>query len=157
MNIILPLVMTLCLETGIYMILKHKDLKLFIVVSVMNLVLNPLMNIGLLQISDRTLYWVVLSIAEIATTFIESVVVYFFLKEKYLKVLLFAGIANALSFVVGLIFSFTPIYETKIAIIIVSSLFVVVYLVSYIITLSSSMSHYRDRNDDSSRDEKQGQ
>lgn len=154
MNIILPLTITLCLETGIYMILKHKDLRLFIVVSIMNLVLNPLMNIGLSQISDKTIYWIVLISSEIATTFIESLIVYFFLKEKYLKVLLFAGIANVVSFVVGLIFFLTPIYETKIAILVVSSLFVIVYLVSYIITLISSVSHYRDRNDNSSRDEK---
>ena len=154
MNIILPLTITLCLETGIYMILKHKDSRLFIVVSIMNLVLNPLMNIGLSQISDKTIYWIVLIASEIATTFIESLIVYFFLKEKYLKVLLFAYIANIVSFVVGLIFFLTPIYETKIAILVVSSLFIAVYLLSYTITLISSISHYRNRNDNSSRDEK---
>ena len=154
MNIILPLTITLCLETGIYMILKHKDSRLFIVVSIMNLVLNPLMNIGLSQISDKTIYWIVLIASEIATTFIESLIVYFFLKEKYLKVLLFASIANIVSFVVGLIFFLTPIYETKIAILVVSSLFIAVYLLSYTITLISSVSHYRNRNNNSSRDEK---
>lgn len=157
MNIILPLAITLTLETGIFMILKHRDLKLFIVVSIMNIILNPLMNISLSYVTNKTVYWITLSLAEVLTTFIESLIVYFFLKEKYLKVLLFSFIANATSFIVGLILTFTPIYQTKIASIVVCSLFVSVYLFSYVFTLVSFISHYRNRNDDSGRDEKQGQ
>ena len=44
LSLIFPLAVTLVIETGVYMILKHRDLKLFLVVSMMNLILNPTMT-----------------------------------------------------------------------------------------------------------------
>lgn len=142
MNIVLPLAITLALETGVYMILKHRDLKLFIVVSIMNLILNLSMNIGLYFIKDEMTYWLILSISEVSTVLIESLIVYFFMRIKYLKVLLFAFLANLTSFLVGLLI--TPIYQTKIAAIVVCSLFFVIYLITFAFVFSSFMFHHID-------------
>ena len=145
MEILLPLSITLAIETGIYMILHHKDLKLFVVVSLMNMLLNVSMNIGLYFVNDVTLYWIILAVSEIATIFIESFIVYVFMRFKYIKILLFAFIANAASFFVGLGLSF--LYQTKIALYVVFGLFMLVYLISYLFTLSASILNYRNRND----------
>ena len=153
MRILLPLFITRAVETAIYMFLKPKDLKLFIVVSVMNLFLNMGMNIGLSFIDKQDLYWIVLSSSEVATILIESVIVFLFIKEKYPKVLLFSCIANAASFLIGFLLSLTPIYQTKIAAILVCLLFVVIYLVIYFLVLSMAALRYRNRNNDSGRDE----
>lgn len=153
MTILLPLAITLALETGIYMILKHRDFKLLVVVSLLNIILNPLMNIGLCYITDNTLYWVILSLSEIATVLLEAAVITLIFKMRFTKVLLFAFLANLLSFSVGLILFFTPIYQTKIAAIIVTGLFFSVYLFTYGFTLTSFILNYRHRNDDSRRDE----
>ena len=153
MRILLPLFITLAVETAIYMFLKPKDLKLFIVVSVMNLFLNMGMNISLSFIDKQDLYWIVLSSSEVATILIESIIVFLFIKEKFPKVLLFSCIANASSFLVGFLLSLTPIYQTKIAAILVCLLFVVVYLVIYFLVLSMTALRYRNRNNDSGRDE----
>ena len=143
MNILLPLSITLALETGIYMILKHKDLKLFIAVTVMNLILNPAMNIVLLNIANQY-YWLFLSIFEVSTVLIESLIVFLFIRKNYAITLLFAFLANLLSFIVGLSLFF--LYETKIAIIIVTSLFFIVYFVIFGIVFSSFLSNYHNRN-----------
>ena len=154
MNLILPLSITLAIETGIYMILKHKNLKLFIVVSILNLILNPLMNVGLSYIEEKLIYYLVLSAAEIATILIESLVVYLFIKEKYLKVLLYAAIANIASFLIGFVLTFTPIYQTRITIIVIAALFLSVYLFTYIVTLFAFIRNYRNRDDNCRRNEK---
>lgn len=134
--ILFPLVITLSIETGIYMILKHRDMKLFVVVSLMNVVLNISMNIVLTKcIHGEFYYYLFLVIFEIATTMIESLIVWFFMKFKYLKTLLFAAIANAASLAVGLSLSFA--YDTKITIIVLTSLFFAIYLATYIVVLVS--------------------
>lgn len=151
MNIILPLSITLAIETRIYTILRHKNLKLFIVVSALNLILNPAMNVGLSYIEDKLIYYLVLSAAEIATIFIESLIVYLFIKEKYLKVLLYAAIANLVSFLIGFVLTFTPIYQTRITVIVITTLFLSVYLFTYIVTLLAFIRNYRNRDDDRRR------
>ena len=134
--ILFPLVITLSIETGVYMILKHRDMKLFVVVSLMNVVLNISMNIVLTKcIRGEFYYYLFLVIFEIATTMIESLIVWFFMKFKYLKTLLFAAIANAASLAVGLSLSFA--YDTKITIIVLTSLFFAIYLATYIVVLVS--------------------
>ena len=128
------------------MILKHRNMKLFIVVSLLNLLLNPAMNIGLSYINDKTIYWIVLSISEVTTTLIESLVIYLVMRFKYLRVLLFAFIANATSFVIGLSLSF--LYQTKIAAIIVSSLLFGVYLFTYGFILLTMLINKRNSQND---------
>lgn len=101
-EILLPLFITLGVETGIYMILKHKDFKLFCVASLMNVVLNSLMNVGLYFLSfNRVIYLVILIISEISTVVIESFILYFVFKFDYKKILIVSVISNTLSFLVG--------------------------------------------------------
>ena len=133
------------------MILKHKNLKLFIVVSILNLILNPLMNVGLSYIEDKLIYYLVLGAAEIVAILIESLIVYIIIKEKYLKVLLYAAIANIASFLIGFVLTFTSIYQTRITIIVVAVLFLSIYLFTYIVTLLAFMRNYRNRDDDRRR------
>lgn len=138
LSLIFPLAVTLLIETGIYMILKHRDLKLFLVVSLMNLVLNPTMNIILLLFGDTQLkYWIILILGEILTTVIESLIVFLFMKFKYLKILLFAVTANLASFLLGL--ALEPLYGSKTLIIIFSIVFLLGYLAIYLVVLVSTI------------------
>ena len=146
MNILLPLSITLAIETGIYMILKHKDLKLFIVVSLMNLILNPSMNIGLHFIKDDATYWILLAIFEVLTIAIESVVLKLFMKFHYLSCLVFSIHANVISFAVGMLL--LPVYEMKITPIILSVIFLLIYLVTFGVVLFSTVRSHAKGNDD---------
>ena len=123
------------IETGIYMIIKHRDMKLFIVVSLLNLVLNPLMNVLLSWCIKEEYYWLFLSVFEIFTALIESLVIWLFIKNKYLRILLFAILANSVSFGVGVALSF--VFQTKITIIVLTSLFFAIYLVTYLVVFFS--------------------
>ena len=129
MNILFPLAITLSIETGIYMILKHKDMRLFIVVSVLNLLLNLGMNFYLSNVSDEFYYWLFLSIYEVLTVIVETLVIFAIFRFKFWKVLLISFIANASSFGIGM--ALIPLYETKITIIVICSLFFFVYLFSF--------------------------
>ena len=143
MEFLLSLAVTLAAETGTYIIFRHKSLKLFFVVSLLNLILNPLMNIWLLYAKYKETYYFVLALAEVATILIESAFIYPFIKEKYLKVLLYSLIANFASFIIGFIFSFTSIYETVMTIYIVTVTFVVIYFLLYLFILISFISNYK--------------
>ena len=143
LSIIFPLAVTLVIETGLYMILKHRDLKLFLVVGVMNLVLNTTMNIILLLCGDTQFkYWLILIIGEVSTTFIESLIVYLFMRFKYLKILLFAVIANLGSFLVGL--ALEPLFGNKTLLIIVTVVFLLIYIAIYLVVLISFFNKNRE-------------
>lgn len=144
--IIFSLVLTLFIETGIYMILKHRDLKLFLVTSAMNVVLNVTMNVILTYaIKDETTYWIVLSTFEVMTTLVESLIVYLFIRFKYLKILLFAFIANATSFLIGL--ALQGVYQNKDFLIALSIIFFMGYLAIYLVVLISFIKkQYQDLN-----------
>lgn len=134
LSIIFPLSITLVVETGLYMILKHRDLKLFLVVSIMNLVLNPTMNVIILLCGDTQIkYWIILIASEVLTTLIESVIVFLFMRFKYLKILLFAFIANLASFLIG--FALEPLYGNKMLLIILTIVFLVTYLAMYAVVI----------------------
>lgn len=136
LSIIFPLAVTLVIETGLYMILKHRDLKLFLVVGIMNLVLNSTMNIILLLCGDTQFkYWLILIIGEVSTTLIESLIVYLFMRFKYLKILLFAVIANLGSFLVGL--ALEPLFGNKPLLIIATIVFLLIYIAVYLVVLIS--------------------
>ena len=153
LSILFSLSITLLIETGIYMILKHRDLKLLLVVSLMNLILNPAMNIIFyFAIPDERTYWIALAIAEVSTTLIESLIVFLFMRFKYPKVLLFAFLANLASLSIGLLLR--PVYETKTTIIVLTSLFFLGYLFTYVFVLVSFTRRYNnDRNSDSGTNE----
>ena len=136
LSIIFPLAVTLVIETGLYMILKHRDLKLFLVVGIMNIVLNSTMNIILLLRGDTQFkYWLILIIGEASTTLIESLIVYLFMRFKYLKILLFAVIANLGSFLVGL--ALEPLFGNKTLLIVTTVVFLLIYIAIYLVVLIS--------------------
>lgn len=128
-NIFLPLAITLLFETIIYMILKPKNLKLFIVVSILNIILNITMNSILFFINEEWLYWLVLFSYEIFTTLIEALIIFKLIKIKFSKTLLAAISANLFSFIIG--FSLHFIYENKIAALFVSWLFLILYFIYF--------------------------
>lgn len=143
LSIVFPLAVTLVIETGLYMILKHRDLKLFLVVGIMNAILNPTMNIVLLLCGDTQLkYWIILIVGEILTTFIESLVVFLFMKFKYHRILLFAVIANIGSFLIGL--ALEPLYGNKTILIIVTVVFLLIYIAIYLVVLISFFKKNRE-------------
>ena len=135
LQILFPLAITLAIETPIYLLLKWRDLKLFIIASVLNLLLNITMNISLMFISDVTAYYAVLISYEIITTLVESLIIFLLMKFKYWKVLLFAIAANIASFLVG--YFLQPVYQTKITIIVLTVIFLFAYLFVEILTLIS--------------------
>ena len=148
-SVLFSLSITLLIETGIYMILKHRDLKLLLIVSLLNLVLNPAMNLIVFYFAkDEVTYWVILSIYEVMTTLVESLVIFLLMKFKYLKTLLFAVLANASSFLIGLLLR--PVYETKTTVIVLTSLFFLGYLFIYLFDLISFVhtNHDNDRDND---------
>ena len=136
LSIIFPLAVTLVIETGLYMILKHRDLKLFLVVGIMNILLNSTMNIILLLRGDTQFkYWLILIIGEASTTLIESLIVYLFMRFKYLKILLFAVIANLGSFLVGL--ALESLFGNKTLLIVTTVVFLLIYIAIYLVVLIS--------------------
>ena len=140
LSILFSLAITLCVETWVYMFLRRFSIKLFIVVSLMNILLNTVMNVLLAVFGTNTLwYWLILSGYEIATVFLESLIIFLFFGFKYHKTLLVALIANAASFLIGLALS--PIHSNNISTIIFTSLFFLGYLALYIITIKVSVAH----------------
>ena len=145
-NFLLSLSITLAIETGIYMILKHKDLKLFIIVSLMNMVLNLGMNIALHFAHDEATYWILLTIFEVVTIVLESVILMLTMKFSFLRCLLFSIHANVISFAVGMLL--LPVYEMKITPMILSVIFLLIYLVTFGVVLFSAVRSHAKGNDD---------
>ena len=125
--ILFPLSLTLLIETVIYMFLKWGDIKLFLVVSIANLVLNTTMNFILLSISDINTYNIVLISYEIGTTLVEALIIFLFMRFKFWKTLLFAIAANGASFLMG--FLLRDIYQTRTTIIVLTIIFFTLFLV----------------------------
>lgn len=101
MFIALALSITLAVETLVYNFLKPWNLKLFLIVIFINALLNPLMNIVLLQFRNFGSYLQFLFIFEILTSLIEATVLFIFLKKDYLRILRVAFLANLASFLIG--------------------------------------------------------
>ena len=125
--ILFPLSLTLLIEAVIYMFLKWGDIKLFLVVSISNLVLNTTMNFILLSISDINTYNIVLISYEIGTTLVEALIIFLFMRFKFWKVLLFAIAANGASFSMG--FLLRDVYQTRTTIIVLTIIFFALFLV----------------------------
>lgn len=132
-QILFPLAITLAVETAIYMLLKWGDLKLFIVASLLNLVLNPLMNILLGLTTNQTSYNVLLISYEIGTTILEGVIIILVCRFKPWKTMLFAFLANGASLLVGLVLQ--PVYQTRVTIIVLTIVFTLIYVAIAVVTL----------------------
>lgn len=131
--ILFPLSLTLLIETIIYMFLKWGDIKLFVVASVTNIVLNTTMNLILLSITDATAYYIVLISYEIGTTLVEALIITLFMRFKFWKTLLFAVLANGVSYLVGLLLQ--PVYQTRTTIIVLTIVFLALYLAFEVVTI----------------------
>ena len=131
--ILFPLSLTLLIETIIYMFLKWGDIKLFVVASVANIVLNTTMNLILLSITDATAYYIVLISYEIGTTLVEALIITLFMCFKFWKTLLFAVFANGVSYLVGLLLQ--PVYQTRTTIIVLTIVFLALYLAFEVVTI----------------------
>lgn len=115
------------------MFLKWGDIKLFLVASIANIVLNTVMNAILISINDQTIYNIVLISYEIGTTLLETLIITLFMRFKFWKVLLFAVTANGVSYLLGL--PFQGIYQTRTTIIVLTIVFFVLYLGLEAVTL----------------------
>lgn len=131
--ILFPLSLTLLIETIIYMFLKWGDIKLFVVASVANIVLNTTMNLILLSITDAIAYYIVLISYEIGTTLVEALIITLFMRFKFWKTLLFAVLANGVSYLVGLLLQ--PVYQTRTTIIVLTIVFLALYLAFEVVTI----------------------
>lgn len=154
LEILFPLSLTLAIETPIYLILKWRDFKLFVVASVLNLILNPIMNIILLlYIDNQSAYYLFLTLYEIGTTLVESLVIFLFMRFKYWKVLLIAIGANGTSLLVGILMQ--PVYNTIVTILVLTIFFFSVFIFLEVLTLLSFVRNNRqshDSDNDTSRD-----
>ena len=115
------------------MFLKWGDLKLFIVVSIANIVLNTTMNLILFSIRDATVYYIFLFSYEIGTTLLEALLIFLLMRFKFPKILLFAIAANLASYLMG--FVFKGIYQTKVTIIVVTLVLFALYIGFEIFTI----------------------
>ena len=143
MEIILALAITLAIEVNLYMILDCKNLKLFVVVSIINIITNSSMNLILLTTRSDFYYYLILSIFEVSVVFLEALVVTLILKYKYTSSLLFSFIANTSSFLVGLLIN--QIVKTNTAMIIAIIIFMVIYFTGFIVFTTISAKEYEKR------------
>lgn len=143
MEIILALAITLAIEVNLYMILDYKNLKLFVVVSIVNIITNSSMNLILLTIRSGFYYYLILSIFEVGVVFLEALVVTLILKYKYTSSLLFSFIANTSSFLVGLLIN--QIVKTNTAMIIAIIIFMVIYFTGFVLFTTISAKEYEKR------------
>ena len=106
LELLFPLSITLAIEVPIYLLMKWKDLKLFTVASIANLVLNLFMNILLTTVmANESLfnYYLFLSLYEIGTTFAETIIITLICKIKFKNTLFHAFVANLSSLTVGIL------------------------------------------------------
>ena len=143
MEIILALAITLAIEVNLYMILDYKNLKLFIVVSIINIITNSSMNLILLTTRNDFYYYLILSIFEVGVVFLEALVVTIILKYKYTSSLLFSLIANVSSFLMGLLIN--QIVKTNTAVIIAIIVFMVIYFIGFGIFANIAAKEYEKR------------
>ena len=143
MEIILALAITLAIEVNLYMILDYKNLKLFIVVSIINITTNSSMNLILLTTRNDFYYYLILSIFEVSVVFLEALVVTIILKYKYTSSLLFSLIANVSYFLIGLLIN--QIVKTNTAVIIAIIVFMVIYFIGFGIFANIAAKEYEKR------------
>ena len=102
LDLLFPLAITLLVEPIATSFMDRLNKRVFITSFGANLFLNPLMNILLLSYTGIH-YWLFLGIFECLTVLVESIVLASIGKVPAKKALLFAFIANLLSFGVGLL------------------------------------------------------
>ncbi|MFA5660376.1 MAG: hypothetical protein WC968_03160 [Bacilli bacterium] len=151
MNILLPLFLTLLVETLIYFFLKPKSIKLLVTVIVLNMILNPAMNLLLNSFKNPGTYNRILQLAEIITVIIETAVIVYIVKTPLKKTLIFSIFSNMGSFLMGIILfypqSVLSEYGQKAALIVYLMLFIILLLVLILFSVSSSIDFSKDDQD----------
>lgn len=134
MDILLALSITLMVELLIISLFFFKDIKVFISLSLANIVLNLTMNLLIRLMSNDFAYYLFLVLFEIGTVVVEALVLIFICKKSVIKSLLISLLANSSSLSVGLLInSFNPDNKTKMILFIT---FVVIYTIIFAVNLS---------------------
>ena len=129
MNIVFALLLTLAIESLVYIFVKPLNLKIFVFMSIANCVLNPTMNIILLLVNDYKIYAILLTIFEICTVFCEYLVLKYILKVEKIKSIVFSCFANIMSLFIGSISNVFMNQQNNL--IIGSTVFVIIYLILF--------------------------
>lgn len=124
--IIFALFLTLAVELTIYGFADRFNLKSFLMMLGVNIVLNLTMNFILLSIKNYQTYLTVLIIAEILVFIIESITFYLFSKKKLWFAILIAFTANITSLALGNMFNYLHTIDYAIAFYILVSLFALI-------------------------------
>ena len=148
MYILFPLSVTLLFETAFYIALNRRSIKLFLIASIMNIILNVTMNFLLSLQILLDAYLTLLIIYEICTVFVESLILWITMHFKYWKTLLFSCCANFTSFCLGWIL-YDRLSPHKTAMIIVCSVFFALYFLLFLFVLLGFMKRpiNKDNND----------
>lgn len=134
MDILLALSITLMVELLIISLFFFKDIKVFISLSLANIVLNLTMNLLIRLMSNDFAYYLFLVLFEIGTVIVEALVLIFICKKSVIKSLLISLLANSSSLSVGLLInSFNPDNKTKMILFIT---FAVIYTIIFAVNLS---------------------
>ena len=116
------------------MFLNHRSIKLFLIVSIMNAVLNVTMNLILNLPSSLEAYFCMLVTYEIGTLFAEAVIIWKTMGIKFLKTLLFSLVANASSFLIGVLVG-ERLHAKETEMMIVSIILYSLYLLLFVFVL----------------------
>lgn len=134
MDILLALSITLMVELLIISLFFFKDIKVFISLSLANIVLNLTMNLLIRLTSNDFAYYLFLVLFEIGTVVVEALVLIFICKKSVIKSLLISLLVNSSSLSVGLLInSFNPDNKTKMILFIT---FAVIYTIIFAVNLS---------------------
>ena len=104
-DIIFSLSVTLLIEPSLIWLLTKGNHKTFITSFASNVFLNVGMNVLLLYVVDKQYYYLFLTIFEISTVILETLIIFTINKTDFWKTLLYVFIANLVSFIVGYIFN----------------------------------------------------
>ncbi len=134
MDIILSLSITLAFELGITTIFFFKDMRVLVVLSIANIVLNVTMNLSIQLMPNALGYYLFLGFYELFTTAIEIIILIFICKKPVRKSILVSVCANVTSLGVGIIINqCNPDEKTKM---ILTLIFAFIYSVIVAINLS---------------------
>lgn len=114
-EILFSLLLTLAIELLIYGFADRFNPKSYMMMLIVNIVLNVTMNTILLSLNSYQAYIIGLIIAEALVFIIESITFYLFTKKKLWFAILIAFTANVTSLAIGNLFNQLNIYENTIA------------------------------------------
>lgn len=97
---IYALIITLVVEEVILLILREKNIKVFILCFFLNILTNPMMNLGLGLVSNYYYLW--LGLAEVIVFIIEALI-YYLLTNDFKRSIVISLACNLGSLIIGLL------------------------------------------------------